>query len=707
MDSKNGLRGEWGISGRNAISRIMNGLGDAAPSGRRRGVRAIAAMAAAAAMLAVGVPAAGAAESTGFETEPTVTATPSQSPSASNGATTSSTPSSQDQNAQGTTPKTQKKGSQKKAAAKATGDCAAVTTWDVLKSCMDGAATDGSTTTVTLTASIEVPTDTNDAESTPLDQNHVLYVNNGAKITLKAADGAGLDGARSGDRKGSVIYVYPGGSLTIAGGTYQSIDTKEQGAVIMNDGTVDVTGGTFRNNTSAASGGVISSSGTVDVTGGTFIGNGQSPADDCSTDATVERCHQSNLGGGAIHSTGSLLVQGNVTFDGNYAKSWSWRAGGGAIWASGKLWVKNATDGTKPKFVNNYTSVAKPARAADGTWTGIQRGGAGGAIFLNGDSSMAWLTGGSYTNNVSGYLGGAVYTEEDSTTYVGKAVAFDNAAGHFGGGLWFCPSGNATASQGGNIALFDNDVNTTLDGNGANTAAAGNTVTAGDDLAIMNPYHKWYGDPGKFTSNSFHLLDTWFTDRSNPAVTWYRDGTPLMESSGYFDSWLPDSGGWYGHGNVAVQAKANPVYPTEKVTTPHHAQSVCARHRACGERSRQHHDRADRRGQHELHHRRGPQGAGQRRHRRRTPGDARRGQGLRPAVDVRQRRATLRRRIRLERRGDLRQPVERHMGEDRRGRRRQALGRQSAGRRRMEADRHPDEPRHRLARIRLDAVPGR
>ncbi|PJM73281.1 hypothetical protein CS006_04330 [Bifidobacterium primatium] len=550
----------------------MNTLGDSAATGRRRGAHAIAAMAAAAAMLAVGIPAAGAVETAGAETESTVAASPSQSSSASNDGATSA-PSSQNPTAQGATPKTQKKDSQKKAAAKvaapkAAGDCAAVRTWDVLKSCVDGAATDGSATTVTLAASIEVPTDTTDTESTPLDQNHVLYVNNGAKITLKADDGAGLDGTRSGGRKGSVIYVYPGGSLTIAGGTYQSIGTKERGAVIMNDGTVNVTGGTFRNNTSAVSGGVISSSGTVSVTGGTFTGNGQSPADDCSTDATVEQCHQSNLGGGAIHSTGSLLVQGNVTFDGNYAKSWSWRAGGGAIWASGKLWVKNATDGTKPKFVNNYTSVAKPERAADGTWTDIQRGGAGGAIFLNGDSSMAWLTGGSYTNNVSGYLGGAVYTEEDSTTYVGKAVAFDNAAGHFGGGLWFCPSGNATASQGGNIALFDNDVNTTLDGNTANTAADGNTVTAGDDLAIMNPYHKWYGDPNKFTSNSFHLLDTWFTDRSNPAVTWYRDGTPLMESSGYFDSWLPDSGGWYGHGAIALQAKADPAYPTEKVTTP-------------------------------------------------------------------------------------------------------------------------------------------
>ncbi|TPF92570.1 hypothetical protein BW14_08505 [Bifidobacterium sp. UTBIF-68] len=201
--------------------------------------------------------------------------------------------------------------------------------------------------------------------------------------------------------------------------------------------------------------------------------------------------------------------------------------------------MKNGLTGLRPKFTGNQALTDQPG--ADGK---LGRGGAGGAIFVQSDST-AYLTGGTFEDNLSGYLGGAIYTEEKSTTYVGKSVAYGNTAGHFGGGLWFCPSGNSTASKGGNIALYDNATNPAIDGNPDNDAAkippyfrADTMTQAGADLAIMNPYWKWVNGWMKgISTNQFQLLDTWFTNRSEQAVTWYWDNVPLQHSSGYHDSW--------------------------------------------------------------------------------------------------------------------------------------------------------------------------
>ncbi|OXN00628.1 MSCRAMM family protein [Bifidobacterium vansinderenii] len=227
---------------------------------------------------------------------------------------------------------------------------------------------------------------------------------------------------------------------------------------------------------------------------------------------------------------GVLTVRGNVLFDGNGEKSSELYSGGGAIWARGTLYIKNGADGSKPVFRNNWAMIRRPSGDAKEQ---IERGGAGGAVFLM-MRSTATITGGTYEGNTSGYLGGAIYTEESTTAYVGKTVAFGNTAGHFGGGLWFCPSGNSTASKGGNIALFGNSVNPDLDANTDNAPKEnGAEVTyAGADLAIMNPQAKTLGD------NQFLLMNTWFTDRNEDAVTWHWDNTPLRESSGFKDSWL-------------------------------------------------------------------------------------------------------------------------------------------------------------------------
>ncbi|MBW3088878.1 hypothetical protein KIH77_09110 [Bifidobacterium sp. 82T24] len=349
------------------------------------------------------------------------------------------------------------------------------------------------------------------------------------------------------------------GTLTISGGSFKNNTAESVGGVINNTHTLTITGGLFDSNVAKGlGGGAIAQNGesgtpTMEITGASknavrFLNNRQGSGG-CDTES--EDCMgRSGSGGGAIHANygGSLVIQGGVTFQGNHADSWNWSSGGGAVWSHANLWVKNGLDGTKPQFIGNWAAVsdtAKIASSADQKASGdqIARGGAGGAIFLQGardEKNKAYFMGGDYKDNVSGYLGGAIYTEEYTTSYIGKTVATQNTAGHFGGGLWFCPSGASTTSEGGNIALYGNSVDDGIDANTDNKSTAGTSDTmAGDDLAIMNPYFKNTAYSANLPPNYFMLLNTWFTSRTTQTVDWYHDGTPAQTSSGYYDAWLP------------------------------------------------------------------------------------------------------------------------------------------------------------------------
>ncbi|KFI53965.1 MSCRAMM family protein [Bifidobacterium biavatii] len=365
------------------------------------------------------------------------------------------------------------------------------------------------------------------------------------------------------------------GSFTnnIARGDYGEISNTEKmmgrgGVAYTEGGAASVSGGTFQDNISMGVGGgalANNQSGTLTVTGGTFTDNRQSygtfnvtdhsfTALDCSSDGPSSKhsCRRGNgRGGGAIMSQSSkstLTIQGKVTFTGNFTREWAFNNGGGAVYAKGILWVKNSMNGDRPTFEHNWAGVLETQYDSQNR---TPVGGAGGAIFLQDGNSTGYLMGGEFHYNSSGYLGGAVYTEQHSTTYIAKAAATANIAGHFGGGFWLCPSGTGVASKGGNIALYDNKTNPLIDANADNTnlenlrlhyATYGADLTnqAGADFAIMNPYSK----DNEVTDNSFQLMDTWFTDRTSSAVTWAWDNVPIMQASGFGDSWQggsPDS----------------------------------------------------------------------------------------------------------------------------------------------------------------------
>lgn len=419
---------------------------------------------------------------------------------------------------------------------------------------------------------------------------NLLEVSGGTFSENEAGDGGVV--YSSADKKPNTVTI-SGGSFDRNSSTAATFDVTNNIYSPYNGGgvihgvytTLTITGGSFAGNQAlnGGSGGVIYQYGkATTLIKGTadsrikFESNVQNPGE-CTRDqhakCTDKKLGGERSGGGVLYmnederaNQGVLTVQGNVLFEGNGEKSSGAYSGGGALWVRGTLNVKNGIDGSRPVFTNNWATMVRPYDDAGNPVGELERGGAGGAIFLM-MVSTATITGGTYTGNTSGYLGGAIYTEEDSTTYVGKAVAFDNTAGHFGGGLWFCPSGNSTASKGGNIALFDNKVDPSIDANPDNgpkkdpESTGTQTTSAGADLAIMNPWFKFH-NPDDVRDNQFQLLNTWFTNRSEDAVQWHWDNTPLMQSSGFADSWFNNA-----QGKKALLASTD-LHSTDDVQDP-------------------------------------------------------------------------------------------------------------------------------------------
>lgn len=361
------------------------------------------------------------------------------------------------------------------------------------------------------------------------------------------------------------------GTVTINGGTYNNngstSNTTGDGniAYVFKNGNLTINGGDFKNNyASAASGNttigvtrsggaVVRSSGSVTINGGTFEEN-----------YTGENS-QDNLdfhGGGAIWSEGTLIVNGgsfsaNKSYAVNVNSEYKYKrpAGGGAIWAAGRLVVNGGTFqdnwqmGNKDLYETGGGAIYFGDGTKDTSYNGsmVINGGTfdsnhsmqdGGAIFMAWNCEAVFQQG-EFRNNWSNRLGGAVYTEEDSVSYVTNAVAYENYAGHFGGGLWLCPSGKGDTSKHGGMALFDNEANTqydrtetgaeitqdTIDGKNYGYSGSQNRGVsgAGDDFSIMYP-----SKSGQ--TNYFQLSVEWFTgDR----VTWHDDGEPSQSANGY------------------------------------------------------------------------------------------------------------------------------------------------------------------------------
>ena len=380
------------------------------------------------------------------------------------------------------------------------------------------------------------------------------YAGGKGTVTINGGTYSNNGSARNTTGDGNVAFVFANGNLTINGGTFSNnlafpaagaLPTigvsRSGGAVVRSSGTVTVNGGTFDGNTAGANtannrtfhgGGAIWSDGNLTINGGTFSDNVSNAQHVMSGDWVKNKYP---TGGGAIWARNRLTVNGG-TFSGNWQKDRNgeingnrqyYATGGGAIYfGDGSL------DDSGDHDVNGILTVN------GGVFDGNRSMQDGGAIFVAWNSKVV-LRQGEFRNNWANRLGGAIYTEADTESHVTSAAAWSNKAGHFGGGMWLCPSGVMEDSGNGGLALFGNEASTKydadengdgdfpknhLDGKTYTNTSSAKYDAAGDDFAIMYP------NMSGVDTNGFTLTGEWFTGGS---TSWYADGEPSGNATGY------------------------------------------------------------------------------------------------------------------------------------------------------------------------------
>ena len=345
----------------------------------------------------------------------------------------------------------------------------------------------------------------------------------GSRLTLKG-------GVSTTGEAGNIVKVIDGGTLILENGVFcgGKIQENISGAVLVRDGsTFEMTGGVIEDFTLTAS----MLTGTVCVTsGGTFhMFGGTIQNNENSADSWVYYC-----GGGVLlyawnkaepdavmTLSGNAVIQNNLAMDGGgvylvgntdfqmtggtITNNWAISFGGGVCVAGtgGSVGGKGGASASDTKFV-----------MSGGTISNNRANRSGGGVYVNSDSVT--LKGGKIVNNTASNHGGGVYVSEPpQVVKIYNAVVTGNTATLMGGGLWFCPTGDATFSVTNGIAVYENHAD-----------------RAGDDFVSLS------GSTGKVT-----LADRML---GGGAVEWYRDGavnggtgggsTPPQNVTGSVDS---------------------------------------------------------------------------------------------------------------------------------------------------------------------------
>jgi predicted outer membrane repeat protein len=254
--------------------------------------------------------------------------------------------------------------------------------------------------------------------STSTAANSALISNSGA---LTINDGATLQGQGGTFNISGAVYLLSNSTATMNGGTIQNMTDSNYGAAFNlgtnNNISLTINGGTIQNNTTTSHGSAIYTSNnnananTITITGGTFQNNS------AGTAGTVH--------GGVIYAAYNVAINiSGGTFDGNSAY-----VSGGAIYLQGNATYRTTLGVTSGTFTNNSVTNGS--------------GGNGGAIMLNGYAD-ATITGNvQFTGNTSGVAGltnkhgGAIYMNANNTLNVGSGVSFtNNTAYGFGGAIY-------------------------------------------------------------------------------------------------------------------------------------------------------------------------------------------------------------------------------------------------------------------------------
>lgn len=309
---------------------------------------------------------------------------------------------------------------------------------------------------------------------------------NSAGVLVLSDSATVFDGTVSSTASGAVKLSGPAASLTMNGGAIEkcTVDEVYCGTVLATNGAhVALQGGSIRGNRVASAdgdGNYLSSAGItllgnahLEMTGGSIADNNgyQGSAVMMYAPHSAQDARGTFLmKGGEIQGnassklgkrtpSGAVHVEGNAAFtmtggviSGNSA------AGGGK--GGGVCVVDPGIQGNGTPMNTAFTMKAADeagtqSTAAAGTISG-NTASAGGGIYSYSDSVV--LSAGTIEGNTAWNMGGGIYSEGNndyySTLHIQNACVTQNTASKQGGGMWFCPTGDAKVyvQDGGLIA---------------------------------------------------------------------------------------------------------------------------------------------------------------------------------------------------------------------------------------------------------------
>ncbi len=350
--------------------------------------------------------------------------------------------------------------------------------------------------------------------------------NKGAIISSRGAvvlsdEAVVYDGTTSGDGTGAVDVSGENASLTMTGGVIEQCELRHSycGAVRASSGAhVVMKGGVIRNNgvvTGATNCFWLTSSGVIlwgnarfDMSGGRIEGNngyrgsavlayGQGKGENqrakfTMTGGQISGNRSSRLEA-AYDPSGAVHIEGNAEFtmtDGkieNNVASGKGKGGGVCVVDPG---CQNSEKGNTAFIMQGGSISGNSASAGGGVYT---------------YSNDVTLSAGKIEGNTAWSMGGGVYSEGNeylgySTLHIENALVVDNHADKQGGGMWFCPTGDAkvyvrdggliaknTADEAGDDFVFTGAKDAKYKLTLANRAPGGGKVSWYRDGGLFNP----------------------------------------------------------------------------------------------------------------------------------------------------------------------------------------------------------------------------
>ena len=350
--------------------------------------------------------------------------------------------------------------------------------------------------------------------------------NKGAIISSKGAvvpsdEAVVCDGTTSGDSAGAVDVSGDNASLTMRGGVIEQCELRHSycGAVRASSGAhVVMRGGVIRNNGVVAgatncywltsSGVILWGDARFDMSGGRIEGNngyrgsavlayGQGKGENqrakfTMTGGQISGNRSSRLEA-AYDPSGAVHIEGNAEFTmtggkiENNVASGKGKGGGVCVVDPG---CQNSEKGNTAFTMQGGSISGNSASAGGGVYT---------------YSNDVTLSAGEIKGNTAWSMGGGVYSEGNeylgySTLYIENACVVDNHADKQGGGMWFCPTGDAkvyvqdggliaknTADEAGDDFVFTGAKDAKYKLTLANRAPGGGKVSWYRDGGLFNP----------------------------------------------------------------------------------------------------------------------------------------------------------------------------------------------------------------------------